>query len=131
MHYLIDSPTFLWYSGGSGKLSQKARNLIDENENKILVSIVSLWEISIKVAINKLEVENSFESIFDDILNFDFHILPLEFPHLVIQKNLPFHHKDPFNRILISQSISEKLDIISYDEIIDKYLENTGVKRIW
>lgn len=131
MQYLIDSHTFLWYSEGSEKLSLIARNLIDENENKIYVSIASLWEISINVSNNKLIVKNSFESIFDDIIHYDFHILSLEFSHLVTQKNLPFHHRDPFDRILISQSIFNNLDIISVDSVFDQYLESTQVKRIW
>lgn len=131
MKYLIDTHTFLWYSEGIDKISNLAKETIDNSDNIIIVSIASLWEISIKVANKKLEVANSFESIFDDIINFEFEILPLQFPHLVIQKNLSFYHRDPFDRVLISQAISEKIDIISIDAIIDEYLVGTSVKRIW
>ena len=131
MEYLIDTHTFIWYCEGSEKLSNTARNLIDSSTNKITISIASLWEISIKAATNKIIINNSFESIFDDIINFDFHLLAIEFPHLVVQKYLPFHHRDPFDRILIAQSISEKIDIISADTIIDDYFVGTNLKRIW
>lgn len=131
MKYLLDTHSLLWYLEGSNLLSENSKNIIDFKSNNVLVSISSLWEISIKNSIGKLPLLVPFEDIFSDILKNNFQILNIEFPHLIIQNTLPFHHKDPFDRILISQSIAEKIDIISVDTIIDKYLDATEINRIW
>lgn len=131
MKYLIDTHVFLWYSQGSENLSENAKKIIDDPRNKIIVSIATLWEISIKVSLNKLEITNSFDSILDDIINYNFELININFQHLIIQNKLPFYHKDPFDRILVAQAISEKIDFISIDSIMDSYLKTTAAKRIW
>lgn len=102
MEYLIDTHTLLWYIEGSSLLSKKAKNIIDNKTNRIRFSISSLWEISIKNSIGKLPLYVPFKEIYSDILKNDLQILSIEFPHLLIQNSLSFHHKDPFDRILIS-----------------------------
>lgn len=131
MEYLLDTHTLLWYLEGSSLLSNNAKNIIDEKSNKIRFSISSIWEISIKNSIGKLPLHVPFLDIYDDILKNEFEVLPIVFSHIIVQNTLPFHHKDPFDRILISQAISEKINIISIDAIIDSYLDGTDIKRIW
>jgi PIN domain nuclease of toxin-antitoxin system len=131
MKYIIDTHTFLWFTEGSIELSQNAKNLILDKNNQIFFSIGSLWEISIKTAIGKLEVFAEYELIIDDVTGNDIEILPINFAHTVIQNKLPFHHRDPFDRIIASQAIVEDIDLISTDAIFDKYFEGQNVKRIW
>ena len=131
MQYLIDTHTFLWFTEGSSELSIKAKNLIKDKNNEIFISIGSLWEISIKTATGKLEIAGSYDLIIEDVTENEMEILPINFAHTVIQNQLPFHHRDPFDRIIASQAIVENMDFISIDAIFDTYFEDKEVKRIW
>lgn len=131
MKYIIDTHTFLWFTEGSIELSQNAKSLISDKNNQIFLSIGSLWEISIKTAIGKLEVFAEYELIIDDVTGNDIEILPINFVHTVIQNKLPFHHRDPFDRMIASQAIVENIDLISIDSIFDNYFEGQTVRRIW
>jgi PIN domain nuclease of toxin-antitoxin system len=131
MKYLIDTHTFLWFNEGSPELSQTAKSLIEDKENEIFISIASLWEISIKTALGKLDIKGPYETVIDDVVGSEMELLPINFGHTVVQNKLPFHHRDPFDRIIVSQSILEEMDLISCDEVFDNYLEGKNVKRIW
>ena len=131
MKYLIDTHTFLWFSEGSTQLSTKAKELIIDKNNEIFVSIASLWEISIKTSIRKLEIKGEYESIIDDVTDNGMEVLPINFAHTAIQNKLTFFHRDPFDRIIIAQAILENMNVISKDEIFDAYLIEKNIKRIW
>jgi PIN domain nuclease of toxin-antitoxin system len=131
MKYLIDTHTFLWFSEGTSDLSNTAKQLIIDKNNEIFISIASLWEISIKTALNKLTIVGTYELIIEDVTQNDMDIMPINFAHTVIQNKLPFHHRDPFDRIIISQAIAENMDIISKDALFDAYLVGKPAKRIW
>ncbi|MDM8563938.1 type II toxin-antitoxin system VapC family toxin [Candidatus Marithioploca araucensis] len=131
MIFLIDTHTFLWFINGSDELSQTAKELIEKDNNDIFISIASLWEISIKTAIGKLQISDNYDTVINDVVENDISILPINFTHTVIQNKLPFHHKDPFDRIIVSQAIVEEMNLISCDDIFDLYLQDAGVKRIW
>jgi PIN domain nuclease of toxin-antitoxin system len=131
MKYLIDTHTFLWFNEINSEISSKAKEIIENIENEIYISMASLWEISIKVNLGKLFINNDFESILEDINDEGIIILPINFPHICINNKLPQFHKDPFDRIIISQALSENFNIISKDAIFDKYLVETELSRIW
>lgn len=131
MNYLLDTHTFLWFSSGSSELGPEARRKIASKENRIFLSIASLWEISIKTALGKLKIIGDYESVIDDVTSNNIEILPIGFAHTVKQNRLPFHHRDPFDRMIVSQAIVEGMDFISKDEILDNYLTDSGIKRIW
>lgn len=95
------------------------------------MSIASLWEISIKTALGKLEIVGDYESVIDDVTSNKIEILPVTFAHTVRQNRLPFYHRDPFDRMIISQAMVEGVYIISKDETLDIYLVGTQFKRIW
>lgn len=128
MNYLIDTHTFLWFNEGSVELSLPARKLIADKHNEIFVSIASLWKISIKTAIGKLEIADSYELIIEDVTENEMEILPINFAHTVEQNKLAFHHRDPFDRIIVSQAIVENMSLISKDDIFDKYLAAKQIK---
>ena len=131
MKYLIDTHTFLWFVSGSFELSNTAKDNIENPMNQVFISIASLWEISIKTSIGKLQIIGEYETVIDDVTENNISILPISFAHTVIQNKLPFYHKDPFDRIIVAQTISEQMSFISCDEIFDAYLQTERVDRIW
>ena len=128
MRVILDTHTFLWFIEGNPKLSGTARNIIETTENDRLLSIASLWEITIKVSLGKLKVPLPFTKLIGEHVHGNaislLHIAP---EHLDILRALPFHHRDPFDRLLIAQSLSENIPLISYDETFDVY----GAQRYW
>lgn len=128
MKYLLDTHTLLWIVTDSPKLSKKAKKLYLETDNLILFSLASVWELAIKSSIGKIEFEKSLENFIEEhVKRNNIQILNIELSHLLRIEQLPFHHRDPFDRILISQLIENNLSIISYDKMFDLY----NVKRIW
>jgi len=131
MHFLIDTHVFLWFVSNSKELSSTAKTIIEDGSNEIFISIASLWEISIKTALGKLSISGNYESVIDDVNDNSMQILPVNFAHTVEQNRLPFHHRDPFDRIIISQAIVENINFISADAIFDSYSLGKSIKRIW
>jgi len=131
MQFLIDTQIFLWFISGSSDLKTNCKRLIEDENNRIFISIASLWEISIKTALGKLEISGNYETIIEDITGNDIEILPISFAHTVEQYKLPFYHKDPFDRIIAAQAIVEQLDLISSDDISEQYMENKAIRRVW
>ena len=121
MDLLIDTHTLLWFYAGDSKLDQKTKNVILDTENTIYLSIAILWEIAIKVNIGKLDFKGVIIEFFAFVERNDFTILPILFQNLIVLSNLPFHHKDPFDRIIITQAITENLIIGSDDAIFKEY----------
>ena len=128
MNYLLDTHTFLWFLEGNNSLSSKARIIIEDADNTIYVSIASIWEIAIKISISKLKLSVNLEEVKTEIVKNNFEILPLDFEHIIDLTNLEQIHKDPFDRIIISQAISEKCTIISKDSNFDFY---KNVNVLW
>lgn len=125
---LLDTHSFLWFISGSERLSRPARTLIEARENPMLVSVASLWEIAIKHGLGKLSLERPFAEIIPAQLERQrIGVLGIELAHLAELARLPFHHRDPFDRLLVAQARAEKLPIISVDPALDIY----GVQRIW
>ena len=128
MRALLDTSSFLWFIAGSDSLSIKARDLIVDMNNDLFLSVASLWEIAIKMSIGKLKLLRSFEQIVPAQLEENFiNILPIELNHLSQIIELPFHHRDPFDRLIIAQSMTEGLPVISRDASFQMY----PVEVIW
>lgn len=122
MKILIDTHIFLWYVTNNKKLNKSTKLLINERENLIYLSQASIWEIAIKNSLGKLTFDSPFrEFIEEQITVNDFNILSFNLLHFEQVTQLPFHHRDPFDRIIIAQSIIEKISIISYDEMFKYY----------
>lgn len=131
MRYLIDTHVFLWFVLNAKGLRQTARTIIEDGQNEIFISIASLWEISIKTALGKLTINGKYETVIDDVNDNSIQVLPINFVHTVEQNRLPFHHRDPFDRLIVSQAIVENMNFISKDAIFDDYLKGKLIKRIW
>ena len=119
---LIDTHAFLWFIDGNKELSKTARLEIEAEGALNFKSIASLWEIAIKVSLGKLILNTNFNKINDKIIQNGFEILSITFEDTVEVSSLPFHHRDPFDRIIIAQAITNNLTLISKDEHFSKYL---------
>ena len=128
MRYLLDAHTLLWSQDDTGKLSAAARAALTDPAPERFLSVATVWEIGIKVALGKLHLSKPFRvwvqtAITDLVLT----ELPIALAHIERQMGLPFHHRDPFDRLLAAQSLSEAMLLISSDTIFDTY----GVQRLW
>lgn len=128
MKLILDTHTFLYFIAGSSKLSDDARSLIENPDNENLISTASLWEMAIKVSLGRLELSDPFDDVIrKQIVINGFQILNIEVEHISRVVTLPFHHRDPFDRLLVAQALAEDCSIVSADGALDAYL----VRRLW
>ncbi len=116
MNLLLDTCTLLWWLGGDA-VSAEAAEAIANPDNGVWVSAASIWEISIKQTIEKLEVRGDFDAAVDE----DFDHLPISAEHARLAGRLPRHHRDPFDRMLVAQAQSQGLTLVTRDRDIMKY----------
>jgi PIN domain nuclease of toxin-antitoxin system len=128
MKLLLDTHVFIWWSGEPGKLSEKALDACENSSNRLILSIVSIWEMQIKMQLGKLKLKHSLKDLVENQQDVNgLQILPVSPNHIFMLDNLPMHHSDPFDRLLISQAIEEKLLLVSKDKKISDY----AVKFLW
>ena len=126
MRLLLDTHLLLWWLANSRAIGKEAKALIADPDNTIFVSTVSLWEIWLKYSVGKLRVPPNFE---DRIAKESFEILPLSVAHARGVRDLPWLHRDPFDRMLVAQAKHEKLIFITADEKIGEYGRMVRVVR--
>jgi PIN domain nuclease of toxin-antitoxin system len=125
---LLDTHTVLWFWWDDPQLSATAKSLICDPANRKLVSLATPWEVAIKVSRKKLTIGGTFSGFFDQhMIRTYFEWLPIATKHLDLVADLPFHHNDPFDRLIVAQACSERLPVVSADSQFDPY----GVKRYW
>ena len=124
MPYLLDTHTFIWFINGDSSLPKKVINEITDLNNQCFISIASIWEIAIKSKLNKLTLFSAFDKIIEFLDENQIEVLPIGFNHILSLNNLEFHHRDPFDRILIAQAITEELILISKDRNFELYEVN-------
>jgi len=127
MNLLLDTHTLIWFLDGSKKITETAISHIENPDNTSFVSIASIWEMAIKISLDKLQMKTSFKKLSDYLAINDFQLLPILFEHAMEVSTLEFHHRDPFDRLIISQGMVEKMPIVSGDQNFDAY----PVQRIW
>ncbi len=120
---LLDTHTLIWFLNGDEYLSDKAKKAI-ENSSVNYISIASLWEMAIKISLNKLEINTPFHLLSTTFTKNGFEILPLTFQDTLTVSTLPFHHRDPFDRMIIAQALSNDLEVITKDEQFSAYTNN-------
>jgi len=118
---LLDTHILLWAISDSDKLSEEHRRIIENPDNVIFISIATLWELTIKQSLGKIDLPDSFLS---DLTHNGYETMKIEVSHLIELKKLPLHHRDPFDRILIAQAISENCKLLTTDHEILKYNGN-------
>ena len=124
MRLMLDTHVLLWWRDAARPLSRRARAEIADASNEIVVSIVSLWEITIKRALGKMTFLDDLETVLQEER---FGLLAISFPHLRALDALPHLHRDPFDRLLLAQSLAERIPIISSDRRFADY----GASLIW
>jgi len=127
MNLLLNTHALIWFINGDNQLPDKSIKLICNLETKCFVSIASIWEIAIKFSLGKLDLNGGFDQISKIMKRYEIELLPITFEHLQKLLTLPFHHRDPFDRIIISQGLTEKYTIVTKDENFPKY----DVRIIW
>jgi PIN domain nuclease of toxin-antitoxin system len=128
MKILLDTQAFLWIISDAPELSKEAKKIFLDQENDLFLSLVSIWEMAIKSSLGKLKLKQPIDKFLpaqlqeNSILQLD-----ISFRHVVGVTSLLFHHRDPFDRLIISQAILENLPILSCDEVFDAY----NIQRLW
>ena len=121
MDFLMDTHTLIWFIEASSKIPHNVREMLTQPDVTVYLSSVSLWEIAIKSSLGKLDLKASFNKLLLDLYNTDIAILQIEDEYLKILHKLPWIHRDPFDRLIISTALSEGLTIVTADEAIQKY----------
>jgi len=125
---LLDTHAFLWFVLDDPKLSARAREAIADPDSRVLLSPASYWEIAIKISLGKYALPGSYADFMCDQLHEnDFEILPIRPEHTAKLTDLPFHHRDPFDRLLIAQAMAEDLSLVSAHVAFDAY----SIRRLW
>lgn len=122
MRLLLDTHAFLWFCGGSPLLNRRARGAIEDSENVCWVSHATAWEVAIKASLGKLTLPASYEELFGDLAVANaWKVLTPKIDHYSEVRRLPFHHRDPFDRLIIAQARFEGLTIVSDDAQFARY----------
>ncbi len=121
MRLLVDTHILLWFLEGNNLLSAAHRQIIAEPQNDVFVSVASLWETAIKISIGKLTLAVSLADVINQISAENIEILPVLPAHVLQVSILPFHHRDPFDRLIIAQAQIEKISVITEDKSFADY----------
>ncbi|HEX8012420.1 MAG TPA: type II toxin-antitoxin system VapC family toxin [Casimicrobiaceae bacterium] len=128
MRVLLDTHAFLWWVEDAPALSKRARAAIANPTNECLLSLASCWEMAIKLSLGKLRLRGTIERFIPEQLSANaLGQLPIDFRHVARVATLPFHHRDPFDRLLAAQALEERCAIVSANPMFRRY----GVKRVW
>lgn len=128
MRLLIDTHTFLWWVEGDRALPAKARKAIADPENECLLSLASVWELTIKAELGKLRLALPVSRyVTEHVAANGFRLLDIGLKHIARLEGLAFHHRDPFDRLLIAQALTEGVPVVTADPLFRQY----GVKRVW
>ena len=128
MRLLLDTHVFLWFVEGSTRLSKSAKDHIEDQSHDLLLSVASLWEMAVKISLGKLDVPQPFAEFMQSRLALSsIGLLEISPQHTYAVADLPFHHRDPFDRLLVAQAQLEKLALLTTDPLIAAY----EVETIW
>ena len=128
MTYLLDTHTFLWALNDDPKLPEQVAAVLENGENELYLSIASLWEIAIKMSLGKLQLDFSFaDLVASKLVESDVQIFAITPKHLIVLSELPFHHRDPFDRLIVAQTKAEGMVLLTRDKTLKSY----GVDSLW
>ena len=127
MRLLLDTHTIIWFINNSSRLPRHIREMLEDESNVVYVSIASLWEISIKFQLGKLDLDRSLGDAVRLLRDNGFRRLPVRLRHVFRLGTLVRHHRDPFDRMLIAQALTGGFAIVGCDDVFDLY----GVRRLW
>jgi PIN domain nuclease of toxin-antitoxin system len=120
MKYLLDTHILIWWAEDNRKLKPEYKEIIADGENMIFVSVVSVWEVMIKTKLKKIKLKTSIDKIIE---KYDFQVLEIKLDHVLELNKLKDYHKDPFDRLLITQSKVEDMILLTDDKLINQYFK--------
>jgi PIN domain nuclease of toxin-antitoxin system len=127
VNLLVDTHAFLWFMAGDMRLSRAARHAIEVSEDGWCVSAASVWEMSIKSSLGRLTLPAQASEYIADKVQKGLRVLAIDWPIAAAVERLPFHHRDPFDRLIIAQAHADRLDVVTKDSVFRKY----GVTTVW
>jgi PIN domain nuclease of toxin-antitoxin system len=119
--YLFDTHVLLWHLAGDSRLPKHIAELIENPSTRKYISIASAWEVAIKISVGKLTYKGGAQSFWDDVISGGFHEMPLTIAAVSVLETLEYHHRDPFDRIIIASAIADGHIIVTGDEAFSKY----------
>jgi PIN domain nuclease of toxin-antitoxin system len=127
VNLLVDTHALIWFVAGDRRLGRAARAAMEHDQALLHISAASVWEMAIKAARKRLQLPYPVARYLADRIDEGYAVLPVDGPHAAAVEHLPFHHYDPFDRLLIAQALSERFAVITRDRVFRKY----GVEVIW
>lgn len=127
MRLLLDTHALLWFQAGDRRLSRAARAAIEAEENQLVLSAAVVWEMAIKASLGRLQLGGTVDAYLAEKLRQGYGMLPVAWEHAARVEALPWHHRDPFDRLLAAQALVERCPIVSRDRVLGRY----GVDLIW
>ncbi len=122
MRVLLDTHAFLWFITDDPRLSRRAREIMEDPESDLLLSVAGLWEIAIKSSLGKLTLSRPFgELLPHELTENGIEVLRIQLNHLTLLTTLPFHHRDPFDRLMLAQATVEDVPILTRDSAFSSY----------
>jgi PIN domain nuclease of toxin-antitoxin system len=124
---LADTHAFLWFALGDDRLSPRARSAMEDADGEWCLSAASVWEMAIKSSLGRLELPKPAPEYFAGKVRQGLRIAPVEWSHAALVERLPFHHRDPFDRLIIAQALVDRLTVVTRDPVFGDY----GVAVVW
>lgn len=126
--FLIDTHALLWLASDDPRLSDEARSVVLESRHRLYLSVASVWELAIKKSLGRLTLALPLSDFIEgQKRSLHFRLLDIEYRPALLVETLPFHHRDPFDRLLAAQALHGEMSFLSADAIFDQY----GVRRCW
>jgi PIN domain nuclease of toxin-antitoxin system len=127
VNLLLDTHAFLWFVAGDERLSTRARQAMESEDAELFLSAASIWEMAIKSSLGRLTLPVPLDEYIAEKLEHGFRVLPVDWTHSVAVEKMAFHHRDPFDRLLVAQSVAEGMALVSADPEFRQY----KAKVIW
>jgi len=124
---LLDTHTLLWFDGGDRRLSARARRALEDEAAELIVSAASVWELAIKTDRGRLTLPRPVDEYVAELVDSGYWLMPITAAHAAGVAKLPYHHRDPFDRLLAAQALAEQVPLVTRDRVFKKY----GVEVHW
>jgi PIN domain nuclease of toxin-antitoxin system len=124
---LLDTHAFLWFAAGDRRLSRRARAAMEADNAELFVSAASIWEIAIKASLGRLTLPVPVDAYVAEKISEGYRMAPVTWAHTAAVQQLPFYHRDPFDRLLVAHARAERYTIVTRDRVFRKY----GVDVVW